>query len=185
MAGGFCMCDQLVESASPIVHGAVSSLEKASLTEAMKGLPNWFMALWCVLMPLTSFLLIPSVQGTIPAYILAFVSVFFVIVSRERRATNYSANPLLHSSPPSGGDSGFCYYAGANWDTFSRIGTTLAICSSSTQRHTCRVPLRALYAESLSGCLRLHRLVLSFLLSRRVDALCPVGRVVSGDLRDL
>jgi hypothetical protein len=49
----------------------------------MKGLPIWFMALWCVLMPLTTFLLIPSVQGTIPAYLLAFVSVFFVILSRD------------------------------------------------------------------------------------------------------
>jgi hypothetical protein len=49
----------------------------------MKGLPDWFMALWCVLMPVTSFLLIPSVQGTIPAYMLAFVSVFFVILSRN------------------------------------------------------------------------------------------------------
>jgi hypothetical protein len=49
----------------------------------MKGLPFWFMPLWCTVMPLTSFLLIPSVQGTIPAYILAFVSVFFVILSRD------------------------------------------------------------------------------------------------------
>jgi hypothetical protein len=49
----------------------------------MKGLPGWFMALWCVLMPLTSFLVIPSVQGTIPAYLLAFASVFFVILSRN------------------------------------------------------------------------------------------------------
>jgi hypothetical protein len=49
----------------------------------MKGLPNWFMPLWCVLMPLTSFLLIPSAQGTIPAYMLAFASAFFVMVSRN------------------------------------------------------------------------------------------------------
>ena len=48
----------------------------------IKGVPGWFIALWCVLMPVTSFLLIPSVQGTIPAYILAFASVFFVILSR-------------------------------------------------------------------------------------------------------
>jgi hypothetical protein len=41
------------------------------------------MALWCTLMPLTSFLLIPSMQGTIPAYVLAFVSAFFVILSRD------------------------------------------------------------------------------------------------------
>jgi hypothetical protein len=49
----------------------------------MKGLPGWFMPLWCAVMPLTSVLLIPSVQGTIPAYVLAFVSVFFVILSRH------------------------------------------------------------------------------------------------------
>jgi hypothetical protein len=49
----------------------------------MKSLPSWFMAVWCVLMPLTSFLLIPSAQGTIPAYVLGFASVFLVILSRE------------------------------------------------------------------------------------------------------
>jgi len=49
----------------------------------MKSLPSWFMAIWCVLMPVTSFLLIPSAQGTIPAYILGFASVFLVILSRD------------------------------------------------------------------------------------------------------
>src|ERR1700732_2170605 len=49
----------------------------------MKSLPSWFMAVWSVLMPLTSFLLIPSAQGTIPAYVLGFASVFLVILSRE------------------------------------------------------------------------------------------------------
>jgi hypothetical protein len=49
----------------------------------MKGLPRWFMPLWCGLMPVTSFLLIPSIQGSIPAYLLAFVSAFFVILSRD------------------------------------------------------------------------------------------------------
>jgi hypothetical protein len=49
----------------------------------MKSLPSWFMAIWCVLMPVTSFLLIPSAQGTIPAYVLGFASVFLVILSRE------------------------------------------------------------------------------------------------------
>ena len=48
-----------------------------------KGLIDWFMALWCVLMPVTAFLLIPSVQGTIPAYLLGFASVFLVILSRQ------------------------------------------------------------------------------------------------------
>jgi hypothetical protein len=49
----------------------------------MKSLPSWFMAVWCVLMPVTSFLLIPSAQGTVPAYVLGFASVFLVILSRE------------------------------------------------------------------------------------------------------
>ena len=43
------------------------------------------MALWCIVMPLTSFLLIPSAQGTIPAYVLGFASVFLVIFSRDWR----------------------------------------------------------------------------------------------------
>ena len=40
------------------------------------------MALWCTVMPLTSFLMIPSAQGTIPAYMLAFASALIVLVSR-------------------------------------------------------------------------------------------------------
>ena len=39
-------------------------------------------------MPLTSFMLIPSVQGTIPAYVLAFVSAGFVIVSHNGAEQN-------------------------------------------------------------------------------------------------
>src|SRR5271165_6882392 len=54
-----------------------------TFSSSMNGLPGWFMPLWCTVMPLTSFLLIPSVQGTIPAYVLAFVSAFFVILSRD------------------------------------------------------------------------------------------------------
>ena len=73
-----------------LFHGPVPSLEKPSLAQAvippsflsMKGLPNWFIPLWCIAMPVTSLLIIPSVQGTIPAYMLAFVSAFFVLVSR-------------------------------------------------------------------------------------------------------
>jgi len=49
----------------------------------MKGLPSWFMPLWCTVMPLTSFVLIPSMQGTVPAYMLAFVSAFFLMLSRD------------------------------------------------------------------------------------------------------
>ncbi|MBV8378846.1 MAG: hypothetical protein JO279_17780 [Verrucomicrobia bacterium] len=54
----------------------------------MKGVPNCFIALWCILMPLTSFLLVRSVQGTIPAYVLGFFSVFFVVLSRSEEQPN-------------------------------------------------------------------------------------------------
>jgi len=49
----------------------------------MKGIPNSFVALWCVLMPVTSFLVIRSAQGTIPAYIFAFISVGLVMLGRD------------------------------------------------------------------------------------------------------
>jgi len=49
----------------------------------MKGIPNSFVALWCVLMPVTSFLVIRSAQGSIPAYIFAFISVGLVILGRD------------------------------------------------------------------------------------------------------
>jgi hypothetical protein len=55
----------------------------------MKGVPKCFIAVWCILMPLTSFLIIPSAQGTIPAYILGFVSVFFVVLSRNEAQTGF------------------------------------------------------------------------------------------------
>jgi hypothetical protein len=61
----------------------------------MKGLPSWFIPLWCTVMPLTSFLVIPSIQGTIPAYILAFVSAFFVIVGRDDGQSNIQRNRYL------------------------------------------------------------------------------------------
>jgi hypothetical protein len=54
----------------------------------MKGVPNWYMALWCLLMPVTSLLMIPAIQGTIPAYFLAFISVLFVILGRNDGEAN-------------------------------------------------------------------------------------------------
>ena len=54
----------------------------------MTGLPRWFMPLWCTVMPLTSYVLIPSMQGTVPAYMLAFASAFFVIMSRDGGQSN-------------------------------------------------------------------------------------------------
>ncbi|MBV9644101.1 MAG: hypothetical protein JO334_11050 [Verrucomicrobia bacterium] len=38
-----------------------------------------FIAIWCLFMPVTSLLVIPSIQGTTPAYILAFFSLFLVL----------------------------------------------------------------------------------------------------------
>ncbi len=80
------------------VHCTVSRLEEASGAQtmkkatnsckAMKGLPFWFMPVWCTLMPLTSFLLIRSAQGTIPAYMLALISPLFVILSRDEGTSN-------------------------------------------------------------------------------------------------
>jgi len=40
------------------------------------------MPLWCTVMPVTSFLLIPFIPGTIPAYMLAFASALFVMLIR-------------------------------------------------------------------------------------------------------
>jgi hypothetical protein len=72
-----------------------------TLTNMMKGFPGWFIPLWCTVMPLTSFLLVPAIQGTIPAYMLAFASVLFVVLSRSEngqtniRRTRYVALALL------------------------------------------------------------------------------------------
>jgi hypothetical protein len=44
----------------------------------MKRAEEVFIALWCTVMPITSFVLIPSIPGTIPAYLLALVSVGFI-----------------------------------------------------------------------------------------------------------
>jgi hypothetical protein len=39
-----------------------------------------YMRIWCVVMPVTGTVLIPSVQGTIPAYMMAFGSMIFVLL---------------------------------------------------------------------------------------------------------
>src|SRR6516165_2815116 len=70
-------------------------LRNSLVNSSMKGLPFWFMPLWCTLMPLTSFLLIRSVQGTIPAYVLAFVSAGFVMVSSNDRHQNIQRTRYL------------------------------------------------------------------------------------------
>ena len=53
------------------------------MTAPARGFPDYFVALWCVVMPITSFLLIPAAQGTIPAYLLGFASLLLVIFSRR------------------------------------------------------------------------------------------------------
>jgi hypothetical protein len=47
-----------------------------------------FVALWCLVMPVTSLLVIPSIQGTTPAYIFAFFSVFLVLVRLKTQGLN-------------------------------------------------------------------------------------------------
>ena len=49
----------------------------------MNGLPRWFVPLWCTLMPVTSLLVVPSIQGTIPAYLMAFASLALLMASGE------------------------------------------------------------------------------------------------------
>jgi hypothetical protein len=66
-----------------------------AFTNSMKGLPFWFMPLWCTVMPVTSFLLIPSIQGTIPAYMLAFASAFFVVLSRDAEDSSIQRSRYL------------------------------------------------------------------------------------------
>jgi hypothetical protein len=62
---------------------AFARMRTNTFNNSINGIPGWFMPVWCTLMPLTSFVLIPSVQGTTPAYMLAFVSAFFVLLSRD------------------------------------------------------------------------------------------------------
>ena len=61
----------------------------------MNGLPRWFVPLWCTVMPVTSFLLIPSIQGTIPAYLMGFASAGLVMASGERGRFELQRNRYL------------------------------------------------------------------------------------------
>jgi hypothetical protein len=49
---------------------------------------EWFVAVWCLVMPVTSFLVVPSIQGTTPAYIFAFFSVLLVLVRLKTQGFN-------------------------------------------------------------------------------------------------
>src|SRR5258708_35512776 len=46
-----------------------------------------FVAGWLTLMPVNSFVVIPAIQGTTPAYLLAFVSLFLVFLPSYSAAT--------------------------------------------------------------------------------------------------
>ena len=46
----------------------------------MRKIEEYYVALWCLTMPITSLLLIPIVQGTIPAYMMAFGSMGFILL---------------------------------------------------------------------------------------------------------
>jgi hypothetical protein len=45
----------------------------------MRKIEQFYMAVWCLVMPVTGTLLIPAVQGTVPAYMMGFGSVLFVL----------------------------------------------------------------------------------------------------------
>jgi hypothetical protein len=55
-----------------------------------------FIALWCLVMPVTSLLVVPSIQGTTPAYILAFLSLFFVFVRLKTQGLNEPNRQYLY-----------------------------------------------------------------------------------------
>jgi hypothetical protein len=56
------------------------------------------MLVWCVVMPVTGTLLIPSIQGTIPAYMMAFLSVLFVFSRIQRGEISESVSRYAKSA---------------------------------------------------------------------------------------
>jgi len=66
----------------------------------MEKIEEIFVAVWCVVMPVTGTVLIPSVQGTIPAYMMAFCSLLFVFLRLQRggvppEVVNYAKTALV------------------------------------------------------------------------------------------
>ena len=136
-------------------------------------------------MPLTSFLIVPSIQGTIPAYLMAFASLALVLPNREngwlesQRARYLSTALLLVGI----------------W-LLLLCGSQLAHIISDRQNfgdlslirdEDRRVLLRpALFTQTLylSACI-CTALILSLFLSGRVDAVCVLGRVVPRSLWNL
>ena len=62
----------------------------------MERFEDAFVALWCLLMPVTSLVVVPSVQGTIPAYIFAFFSLFLILVRFKTQGLNRVNNQYLY-----------------------------------------------------------------------------------------
>jgi hypothetical protein len=54
------------------------------MTIDLRKLEEGFVAIWCLLMPVTSLLIIPSVKGTTIAYLFAFLSFGFVMVRLKK-----------------------------------------------------------------------------------------------------
>jgi len=59
-------------------------------------LESVYVAFWCVVMPITSFLIVPSIQGTVPAYILGFVSLVFVLIKFKTDGLNEKNQKYLY-----------------------------------------------------------------------------------------
>src|SRR5258705_10493137 len=58
------------------------------MTIALSKLEEGFVALWCLVMPVTSLLIIPSIKGSSLAYIFPFLSVFFVLFRLKTEGSN-------------------------------------------------------------------------------------------------
>jgi hypothetical protein len=56
-----------------------------------------FIAIWCLVMPVTSFLVVPSIQGTIPAFILAFLSLLLVLARIKTQGLNQINSRYLYA----------------------------------------------------------------------------------------
>jgi hypothetical protein len=54
-----------------------------------------FIAIWCLVMPITSLLIVPSIQGTLPAYAFAFLSILLVIVRLRTQGMNQENSKYL------------------------------------------------------------------------------------------
>src|SRR5260370_8532764 len=69
-------------SASLPMHRAVPAS-----SDAAGWMMEFFVAGWLTLMPVNSFVVIPAIQGTTPAYLLAFVSLLLVFLPGYAAAT--------------------------------------------------------------------------------------------------